>query len=301
MKILLLLPGHWHFRGFGIGSGLRFTCMVMFFVLMVFTCNTAFCYVPDDLDFSSFAQSHGPRAKTIIVRSINYKMVYIKPGTFIMGSPSEEPERDDDETQHMVTLTQGFYMGVTEVTQAQWEKVMGNNPSHHKDCDDCPVEEVSWQDCQKFIKKLNRIEGTGKYRLPTEAEWEYACRAGTTTPFDAGRCLLMDQANYDGKHPLPGCQKGLYRGRTVPVASFAPNAWGLFDMHGNVWEWCQDWYGDYPSGHARDPEGPSSGSYRVFRGGSWNCYARGCRSASRSRYIPAYRGSDIGFRLTRTY
>ena len=186
-----------------------------------------------------------------------------------MGSPPDEPGRFDSETQHRVTLTRDFFMGTTEVTQGQWKAVMGNNPSHFDECgDDCPVEKVSWDDVQEFIKKLSRMDGR-EYRLPTEAEWEYAARAGTTTPFTYGRCLSTDQANYDGNYPLSGCDKGEYRKRTIPVGSLdAPNAWGLHDMHGNVWEWCQDWYGNYPSGSVTDPTGPSSGSTGSFAAGA---------------------------------
>lgn len=228
------------------------------------------------------------------------EFVRIEPGTFMMGSPSDEPERGDNESQHKVTISKPFYMQTTEVTQGQWEAVMGNNPSEFKDCgEDCPVENVSWYDAQKFIKKLNRMTGNF-YRLPTEAEWEYACRAGTTTPFYTGNCLSTNQANYYGDYPMPGCDKGKYRNKTVPVASFSPNPWGLYDMHGNVYEWCQDWYdSDYPGGHVTDPEGPSSGDYRVLRGGSWGDDAGYCRSANRGNYSPGGRNDDIGFRLVR--
>jgi formylglycine-generating enzyme required for sulfatase activity len=232
--------------------------------------------------------------------NLGMTFVYIRPGSLMMGSPSDEPNRDDDERQHQVRLTRGFYMQTTEVTQGQWKQVMGTNPSHFKNCgDDCPVEWVFWNDCQEFIRKLNQMEGTDKYRLPTEAEWEYACRAGTDTPFSFGRCLSTDEANYDGRYPMPACSKGVYRKTTVPVASFSPNAWGLYDMHGNVWEWCEDWYGDYPSGSLTDPTGPSSGARRVFRGGSWGSGARSCRSAFRSRSTPGLRSGRLGFRLAR--
>jgi formylglycine-generating enzyme required for sulfatase activity len=241
------------------------------------------------------------RIEEPFTNSIGMTFVYIPPGSFTMGSPSSEPERDDDERQHHVTLTKGFFMQTTEVTQGQWKAVMGSNPSYFKNCgDNCPVEKVSWEDVQEFIRKLNRKEGVDRYRLPTEAEWEYACRAGTTTPFNGGNCLSADEANYDGNYPLDGCPKGSYREKTVPVGSFPPNDWGLYDMHGNVWEWCSDWYGEYPSGSVTDPEGPSSGSYRVFRGGSWLSYARGCRSASRFLSAPGCRRDLIGFRLART-
>lgn len=191
-------------------------------------------------------------------------------------------------------------MQTTEVTQGQWRAVMGDNPSRFKNCgDDCPVESVSWNDVQEFIRRLNDRVGTGKYRLPTEAEWEYACRAETETPFSFGECLSTGEANYNGNHPLSGCPKGEYRGKTVAVASFFPNQWGLYDMHGNVWEWCQDWYGDYPSGSVTDPEGPSSSAGHVARGGSWYSYARICRSAYRGGFTPGGRFFSLGFRLSR--
>ncbi len=236
--------------------------------------------------------------RTFTVNGVSFKMVRIPAGEFMMGSPSNEPGRDSDETQHRVRISKDFWMGRTEVTQGLWKAVMGSNPSHFSNCgDDCPVEKVSWNDCQEFIRKLNGMVSGGNFRLPTEAEWEYACRAGTTTPFNTGRCLNGDQANYDGSNPLSGCSKGEYRKRTVKAGSFSPNAWGLFDMHGNVWEWCEDWYGNYPSGSVTDPKGASSGSNRVFRGGSWNLSARNCRSALRGRYDPGYRFYNYGFRL----
>jgi formylglycine-generating enzyme required for sulfatase activity len=221
----------------------------------------------------------------------------IPAGTFMMGSSESEPERYSDETQHQVTLTKSYYMQTTEVTQGQWKAVMGSNPSLFFGCgDDCPVEEVSWNDIQSFITELNKL-GQGTYRLPTEAEWEYAARAGTTTPFNTGNCLSTDQANYDGNYPYTGCPSGVYREKTLPVASFAPNAWGLYDMHGNVHEWVQDWYGTYPSGPVIDPSGPSTGSQRVLRGGCWIQDAGICRSALRYRSDPGYRYSLSGFRL----
>ncbi len=230
--------------------------------------------------------------------SIGMKFVYIKLGTFMMGSPKEEPGHQDDETQHEVTLTKGFYMQTTEVTQGQWQAVMGNKPSYFKDCgDNCPVEQVYWYEAQEFIKKLNQKEGKNLYRLPTEAEWEYAARAGTDTPFAFGKCLSTDQANYDGNSYLEGCPKGTYRGKPVSVGSLKANDRGLYDMHGNVWEWCQDWYGGYPANSVTNPEGPGTGSNRVNRGGGWFNNAVGCRSADRNGSSPDSRGSGIGFRL----
>lgn len=224
------------------------------------------------------------------VNTIGMKFVYIQPGTFMMGSPSNEPERDSDERQHEVTLTNGFYMGATEVTQGQWKAIMGSNPSYFKG-DNLPVEQVSWNDCQDFIRKLNSKEGGNKYRLPTEAEWEYACRTGSKTRFCFGDSdsRLGDYAWYSNNSSSS----------THSVAQNKPNAWGLYDMHGNVWEWCQDWYGDYPFGHVTDPEGPSSGSDRVSRGGSWNSFAWFCRSAFRRSLTPGNRSSLLGFRFAR--
>lgn len=222
--------------------------------------------------------------------NLGMEFIYIKPGTFMMGSPSHEKGRYNNEKQHQVTLTRGFYMQTTEVTQGQWKAVMGSNPSRFKG-DDLPVEQISWNDVQEFIRRLNQREGGDKYRLPTEAEWEYACRAGRTTRFSFGddESRLGEYAWYDGNSGS----------RTHPVAQKKPNAWGLYDMHGNVWEWCQDRYGDYPSGSVTDPEGPSSGSYRVIRGGSWVNEPRFVRSANRGRSYPDYRNYNLGFRLLR--
>ena len=176
---------------------------------------------------------------------------------------------------------------------------MGENPSYFKGAQN-PVECVSWEDCQKFIACLND-RGEGVYRLPTEAEWEYACRAGTTTPFGIsnGRDLDSQQANFDGNYPYGKSVKGEYREQTTLVKSFAPNAWGLYDMHGNVWEWCQDWYGDYLIGAVSDPQGEDLGECRVLRGGSWLSYARFCRSALRYGSPPEFRNGYIGFRLVK--
>ena len=167
---------------------------------------------------------------------------------------------------------------------------MGNNPSYFKNCgDDCPVEQVSWEDAQDFIRKLNAREGGSRYRLPTEAEWEVGCRGGSETPYANGKSLSL-LGWYDDNSGE----------KTHPVASKEPNAWGLYDMHGNVWEWCQDWKGGYPSGHVTDPVGPSSGSFRVKRGGGWYYFARFCRSAYRDVSSPGLRYNNLGLRLLRT-
>jgi formylglycine-generating enzyme required for sulfatase activity len=219
--------------------------------------------------------------------NLGMKFVYIKPGSFMMGSPSSEPGRDDDETLHQVTLTKGFYLQTTEVTQGQWKRVLGSNPSNFKNCgDDCPVEKVSWSDIQEFIAELNRMEGGYKYRLPTEAEWEYAARAGTKGPYAGGLDAMAWYKDTSG-------------GKTHAVGMKRPNAWGLYDMHGNVWEWCQDRFGGYPSGSVTDPKGASSGAGRVVRGGSWYDDARRCRSAYRGRDEPGDRYDLLGFRLAR--
>jgi formylglycine-generating enzyme required for sulfatase activity len=237
-----------------------------------------------------------------ITNSLGMTFAPIPAGTFMMGSPASEYERSSEETLHQVTLTKSFYLQTTEVTQGQWKAVMGSNPSYYSNCgDDCPVEQVSWYDCQSFITSLNQLEGTTKYRLPTEAEWEYACRAGTTTPFNTGNCLSTDEANYDGSRPYSGCSSGIYRQTTVPVKSLSLNAWGLYDMHGNVGEFCQDWYGDYSSSPVTDPVGPSGGDQQVLRGGGWSASASSCRSTNRGHYIPGNWSNFVGFRVARDY
>ena len=258
------------------------------------------CYITDEtfekLQNKSFTQTkpHSLSTFTETVNGVSFDMVAIKSGTFTMGSPEGEVDRGNDETRHSVTLS-SYNMGATEVTQELWKAVMGSNPSYFKG-DNLPVEQVSWDDCQEFIRKLNQL--TGKtYRLPTEAEWEYACRAGATTTFNTGSNLTTDQANYDGNYPYNGNAKGQYREKTTPVGSFPRNALGLYDMHGNVWEWCSDWYDDYPTGAQTNPQGASSGSGRVLRGGSWASIARDCRSANRNNNTPDFRFNFLGFRL----
>jgi len=237
--------------------------------------------------------------------------VRIEGGTFIMGSPSNEPGSRSDEVQHTVTVS-SFYMGKYEVTQAEYEAVMGTNPSYFKGSN-LPIETVSWYDAVEFCNKLSQKEGltpaytidknrsdpnntnpndnvrwlvtwnpsSNGYRLPTEAEWEYACRAGTKTPFYTGKNITSSSANYNGK--------------TTPVGSFAPNPLGLYDMHGNVYEWCWDWYGDYSSVSQTDPKGAVTGAYRVLRGGSWDRVGYHLRSAERGCSDPHYQ--QCGFRL----
>jgi formylglycine-generating enzyme required for sulfatase activity len=264
------------------------------------------------------------------------EMVPIPDGTFQMGSPLNETNRDSDETQHLVTLTI-FSMSKSLVTQGQYEAVMGNNPSNFKapvapetNTANRPVEYVTWYDAVEFCNKLSTQEGltavytiTGRtpetghpitgatvtanwsangYRLPTEAEWEYACRAGTTTPFNTGNNITTNQANYNGDYPYNNNPKGENRERTTEVSSFAHNAWGLYDMHGNVFEWCWDWFSSnyYSSSPAQDPTGPVSGDSRVLRGGAWTHDGKYLRSAYRSLSYPYAWGYFIGFRIVRS-
>jgi formylglycine-generating enzyme required for sulfatase activity len=231
------------------------------------------------------------------------EMVVIPAGSFDMGSPENEKDRYDDEGPvHRVTV-RSFALAKTEVTQGQWRALMGSNPSHFKDCgDNCPVEQVSWNDAQEYVKKLSAK--TGKtYRLPSEAEWEYAARAGTRTRFHTGDCLSTDQANYDGNYPPSGCPKGQYRQKTLPVASLAKNGFGLYDMHGNVWEWVQDCRHSNYNGAPTDGsawEVNCTGVGRVLRGGSWNIKPQNARSAIRYNLDPSFRDYYTGFRPART-
>ena len=229
-------------------------------------------------------------------------MVLIPAGTFTMGSPEDERARGPDETQHEVTIAQPFYLGKYEVTQSQWLAVTGDAPAHDRGVgDDYPVYYVGWNDCQIFIERLNGMEQQ-TFRLPTETEWEYACRAGTTTRFsfgdapechdNCGYCEVYDQNMWwCGNRSLFASEQ---------VGSKLPNPWGLYDMHGNVVEWCSDWYGSYPAGPQTDPQGPTLGSYRVFRGGGWDSGPQNCRSADRG-YDPGGRYGDLGLRLLRPH
>ena len=239
---------------------------------------------------ASFAIKPG---ENFTVPDLNLTMIWVEPGTFTMGSPTSEEGRNSRyETQHQVTLTKGFYLGKYELTQAQWEKVMGNNPSSVKGTNR-PVENVSWNDAVAFCKKLTEMEKKAgrvpqgmAYQLPTEAQWEYACRAGTTSVYSWGDSINSSNANYDKNVDV-----------TTPVGKYPPNPWGFHDMHGNVWEWCADWYGTYPSGSVTNPEGPASGSSRIARGGSWGNSWAYLRSARRQYSTPSGRGNNLGFRV----
>jgi len=223
----------------------------------------------------------------LTIKDVEYAFRWCPAGTFMMGSPASEPNRNNNETQHQVTLSRGFWVLETEVTQAMWEGVMvnNNNPSFFTGSK-LPVEYVSWNNCQEYIKKLNDLGVAPKgyrFSLPTEAQWEYACRAGTTTAYHFGD-TLKEQANFDDN-------------QTKDVGSYPANAWGLHDMHGNVAEWCLDWYGDYPNGNVTDPTGAVKGSFRVLRGGSWDRDALYCRSACRCGYDPSVRDFSMGLRV----
>ncbi len=231
------------------------------------------------------------------------------PEPFLMGSPESEPGRDSDERQHPVLLTRGLWMAETACAQDLWEAVMGENRARFKG-PRRPVENVSWTDAQSFIARLNRLlhavrgesaAGEGpeplRLRLPSEAEWEYACRAGTTGPYAFGDAITREVANFYQPPSDKGDSSERFSGHTVDVGSLPPNAWGLYEMHGNVWEWCADWYGYYPADLVADPVGPASGGARALRGGYWFAIAVHLRSASRDRGSPGRRNLDSGFRL----
>jgi len=240
-----------------------------------------------------------------ITNSVGMEFVLIPAGSFIMGSPLDELFRNASEIPHKVTISKPFYMQTTEVTVKQWRKVMGKKLiSRKKGSDDMPVGRICWHDAMDFIKKLKRLN-QGVYRLPTEAEWEYASRAGTTTAYSWGDTIDCSKAMY-GNNPLKERECTIYNesmklkpGRPAPVKSYPPNAWGLYDMHGNVWELCQDWFGDYDVNIRTDPVGPKSGTFRVRRGGSWFKYGYSCRSANRAYAHPSSRLKTTGFRLVR--
>jgi len=227
--------------------------------------------------------------------------VELPPGRFTMGSASDETGRNDDEALHDVEITRPFLLGQNEVTQQEWRTVMGTAPSHFSSCGPrCPVENINYFDVQKFLEKLNaHPPQTLRYRLPTEAEWEYACRARTTGPFSTGENLTTAQANYNGRQPYGSFPAGDFRQKTTPVGTFPLNPWGLADMHGNVWEWTSDWYGPYSEVRAAniDPRSGPSGEKRVIRGGSWFFDANSARCALRYTHAPQDKGFSLGFRV----
>jgi formylglycine-generating enzyme required for sulfatase activity len=237
-------------------------------------------------------ESSGKEEVTDLGKDVKLEMILIPAGKFVMGSPESEKGRSKGETQHEVTLTKPFYMGKYEVTQEQWKAVMGTvflwfggNPSSNKGAK-YPVTNVSWNDCQDFIKKLN-TKMNGSYRLPTEAEWEYACRAGTMAAYSFGDSITKSDTNIAGSS-------------TKAVGSYKPNAFGLYDMHGNVWEWCEDWGAGYPAGAVTDPKGAATGERRVLRGGSFYLFESSARSSFRSYLTPSDQLNGLGFRLAKT-
>lgn len=273
---------------------------------------------------SAAATASGQQAKRITPMP-GMDFVYIQPGDFVMGSPEDEEGREETETQHRVTLSRGFFMQATEVTVDQWRAFVEDSgyestametgcmvleegewdirKGYHwekpgfSQQGDHPVTCVSWKDANAFAEWLSQ-KAEGTFRLPTEAEWEYACRAGTATRFYWGKKVECSKANFGNswtnecgrKEPL----------RTVKVGSYPPNPWGLYDMHGNAWEWTHEWFADYPEGPVTDPAGPEWGERRAVRGGSWWSYSRFCRSAARVRNSPDQAFQTLGFRLVRT-
>ncbi len=259
----------------------------------------------------SNARQAGQRA-TLVVKRVEFAFRWIPAGSFIMGSSRREQKEaianlkkytgaDDGfdvilgEVQHKVNITRGFWMLETPITQEMWKAVMGVNPSLLKSvfgmAKKCPVERVSFEACRNFAEKLNGLGLAPKgfnFSLPAEAEWEYACRAGTTTPYSFGNALNGDNANCDGRSPFGTDKQGPRPDRTTKVGKYPPNAWGLYDMHGNVNEWTLDFYGDYPDGEVTDPLGPEDGVGHVARGGCWGYAAVGCRAAARFMCDPDY-------------
>ena len=296
----------------GITLGIAATALVL-----LLGCNS----VQMDKPVSSVESISTPKIKeeknlTIpLSEKVSLDMIWIEPGSFMMGSPVGELGRDDGETQHRVTLTKGYWLGKYEVTQEQYKAIMGNNPSKFVG-DNLPVEQVSWDDAMEFCRKLtDRLGDTlpkgYKCSLPTEAQWEYACRAGTTSSLNSGKNVtsaemgekgVCDNLDEVGWYWMNGGMKNWNGGNnpstcTHPGGMKKPNAWGLYDMHGNVCEWCLDAPIFYTSSLVTDPKGPSTGAHRVCRGGSWYDVPRYCRSASRNCHAPGYRDFSLGFRL----
>jgi formylglycine-generating enzyme required for sulfatase activity len=240
---------------------------------------------------------YGIYADTLIA-GIPQRFRWIEPTSFLMGSPESEPGRYDRETQHEVILTQGYWLADTACIQALWEAVMRKNPSGFIGKNK-PVENISWDDIQKFLEQVNKPHPQLKLRLPTEAEWENGCRAGTPGAFNFEGELSLPKANYRGHwDDYEKWGEGALQ-QTAEVKVYPPNHWGLYQMHGNVWEWCRDCSGKYAKDAVADPLGPESGDDRVLRGGSWIYYGRFCRSACRLYYNSSYRDGNVGFRLAR--
>jgi uncharacterized protein (TIGR02996 family) len=241
-----------------------------------------------------------PRRTIALADGVEMAFHFIPPGSFLMGGSPGEGQQEGfasiDERRHRVTLTRGFWVGSHPVSQGQWQAVLGTVPGEQQRDDDLPVARASWHDCQDFCERLGARTGQ-RFALPTEAQWEYACRAGTTTPFHFGETLGTGQANYNGGYTYGRGRKGLYRRETTPVGMFPPNAWGLHDLHGNVWEWTLDGYGNYPFEETTDPCNQHAGRSRVLRGGSWYSSPGNCRSAYRHRCDPDDRTDFHGCRV----
>ncbi|MFN6332822.1 MAG: formylglycine-generating enzyme family protein [Planctomyces sp.] len=288
---------------FAIGEPVVKKCLLLFLELLSCGCSNtgapgtgnASTSVPPQTATSGGAEEPAGDSRKVVSNGIGIELVWIPAGTFTMGSSKGE-EYNPDETPHKVTLTKPFYISRTEITQGQWKKLMGTEPwkgeTFTKEGESYPATFVNWSDTAEFCAKLSAFEGK-VYRLPTEAEWEFACRAGTSALFSFGN----DLADFG--------QYGWYDGNTWDagekyaheVGQKLPNPFGLHDMHGNVWEWCSDWYGDYPSGDVRDPHGPNTGDSRVLRGGFWNIGANSARSAGRFQFWPERRSYGNGFRI----
>jgi len=256
----------------------------------------------DEVDIGTLKDGLGFK-NHLVPSASNLEMIWVEPGTFMMGSPPAEEGRNGDETRHRVTLTTGFYLGKHEVTQAQYKAVTGLNPSKYK-AENRPVENVRWGDAFRFCSKLtNREQNAGtlpmnwKYALPTEAEWEYACRAGTSTVFSFGNRLTPGNASFTDIQPYGGNATGTKRGKTLEVGKFAPNPWGFHDMHGNVWEWVADIYRPFSNEVAIDPQGGPPGAIRVRRGGAFNGPASTLRSSNRKSQKASNKIFSLGFRL----
>ncbi len=225
--------------------------------------------------------------------------VRVPAGEFQVGTPTGEAGHEEWERLHPVRISRPFYLGQTEVTRQQWSRILGNDPSALPPCPTCPVETVNYHRIEEFLALFS--ESTGEsFRLPTEAEWEYACRAGTQAPFSTGAQLTTDQANFDGRYPYPGSPLGINRGSTTPAATFPPNAFGLYDMHGNVWEWTSDDMCPYefiPDRTTIDPAGKCPTELRVIRGGSWIFNGDSARCGLRYTHRPQDDGPSLGFRV----
>jgi formylglycine-generating enzyme required for sulfatase activity len=229
---------------------------------------------------------------------VTLTMVLIPAGEFLMGCGEDEPDRRGDKTRHRVTLTQPFWLGKYEVTLEQWHAALGKGSKRYRGSRS-PAHAVSWTTAHAFLEKLNAMVPGGGFALPTEAQWEYACRAGTATPFHFGPTITTDQANVNGETPYGDGPPGVNRKHPVAVGSFPPNAWGLHDMHGNLWEWCEDWYAPYTAEPQTDPTGPATGTRRVLHGGSWLIIPNFARSAVRAAVSPDDRYTTYGLRLAR--